>query len=229
MEQKFRGVKKTDHAWLAQIGYLGKPVHLGSFKSFDEAKAARLEAEVRLFGAVFDRREIDFHEDHAKIPLHGRGGVFHGWAMVDLGDIDLLGGIAWTLDGRGYVVGRPAGFKSPITLHRWLMVGSQKVGFAVDHIDRDKLNNRRANLRFCTQSQNTKNTSLAQSNTSGAKGVSRDVNGRWRARIWKDRVEIHLGTFSTVEDARAAYDRAAIELHGDFASPNMAETVEPSA
>lgn len=219
--QKFRGVfPHKDGGWIAKIGHQGKQVYLGMFSAFDEAKSARLDAELRLFGAHFDRREIELCDDHAKVPLHGRGGVFHGWAIVDLDDVEKVRGIAWTLDPRGYVAGRPAGFKTSTTLHRWLILDGANGGPVVDHRDGDKLNNRRVNLRQCSQADNAKNTRLGRNNTSGAKGVSQDANGRWRARIWKDRKEIRVGTFNTIEEAQTAYDKAATELHGEFASPN---------
>jgi len=165
--------------------------------------------------------KIELCSDHAKVPLHGRRGVFHGWTIIDLVDVEKVKAIAWTIDPRGYVVGHPRGSKNSITMHRWLMIGVENIEM-VDHRDRDRLNNRRMNLRACTSGGNAKNTSLAKNNTSGAKGVSLDVNGRWRARIWKDSKEIRIGTFSTVAEASAAYDRAAAELHGEFASPNSA-------
>lgn len=220
-ELKFRGVSEhKDGGFVAAIGYQGKRVYLGIFRSFDEAKEARLNAEVRLFGAHFDRREVRIQTGHAEVPLHGRGGAFHGWAIVDIADVGKVRDIAWTLDLRGYVVGRPPGFKNSTTLHRWLMFDGAKGKEVVDHIDGNRLNNRQCNLRACTAAENAKNTRLARNNTSGAKGVSLDVNGKWRARIWKDRKEIRIGTFDTIEEARAAYDKAAAELHGEFASPN---------
>lgn len=223
-DKKFRGVfQHKDGGFIANIGHRGKHVYLGMFSSFEDAKAARLKAEVDLFGATFDRREMELCDDHAKIPLHGQRGKFYGWAIIDLDDIHVAS-TAWTIDPRGYVVGRPEGFQNSITLHRWLMLGAEKVEVTIDHRDRDKLNNRRTNLRICTQGENAKNTSIPTNNTSGAKGVSQTPGGRWRARIWLDRVEIHIGTFDSVEDASAAYDRAALDLHGEFASPNKAET-----
>lgn len=219
--QKFRGVSPhKDGGFIAKIGHHGKQVYLGMFSMFEDAKSARLDAELRLFGAHFDRREIELCGDHAKVPMHGRGGVFYGWALVDLDDVWKVRDVAWTLDPRGYVAGRPAGFKTSTTLHRWLILDGVPGKEVVDHIDGDKLNNRRSNLRVCSQSENSKNTRLGRNNTSSAKGVSQDANGHWRARIWKDRKEIRIGTFDTVEEAKAAYDKAARELHGEFASPN---------
>ncbi|MDT4872900.1 AP2 domain protein [compost metagenome] len=108
-------------------------------------------------------------------------------------------------------------------MHRWLVLGREKGG-GVDHRDGNKLDNRRGNLRQATQGQNAKNTRLARNNTSGFKGVSRTAEGRWRARITVDRKEIRLGVFGTPEEAAAAYDKAAKQMHGEFASPNAGTT-----
>jgi hypothetical protein len=227
MGMKFRGVSHhKDGGWVAYISKNGTRVHLGLFPDFDNAKKARTDAEISLFGAIFDRREIEVHKDCAKIPLHSRGGVFRGWAVIDLTDLEIVKSIAWTIDPRGYVVGRPSGHKNSTTMHRWLMFGTESAQMVVDHRDRNKLNNRRTNLRLCTQSENSKNSKIPKNNTSGAKGVSLDVNGRWRARIWKDMKEIRIGTFGTVEEAKTAYDNAAHKLHGEFASPNYSAEVQ---
>lgn len=214
---RFRGVTThKDGGFVANIGHKGGKVYLGWFQEFEEAKSARLDAEVRLFGATFDRREIEVDGDVAKIPLHGQRGVFKGWALVDLADLPLVENVAWTIDPRGYVVGRPSGARNNVPLHRLLMPAAE----TVDHCSRDRLDNRRANLRDCTQAQNTRNTVLSKNNTSGAKGVTQTPKGRWRARIWVDRKEIHIGTYDTKEAAQSAYDAKARELHGAFASPN---------
>jgi hypothetical protein len=224
MEQKFRGVYvHKDGGWTAAIGHEGKNKYLGWYRVFDDAKQARLIAEVELFGAVFDRREIQALEDHALIPLHGRKGVFYGYAEIDLQDLDDVRDIAWTLDPRGYVAGRPPGFKTSTTLHRWIIFGAAKGG-GVDHASGDRLNNRRSNLRIATHTQNMRNTRLKVTNSSGFKGVTTTAEGRWRARITVDRVEIRLGNFDTREEAAAAYDAAARLHHGEFASPNGASS-----
>lgn len=220
MEQKFRGVYvHKGGGWTATIGHEGRSKYLGWHRDFDDAKQARLAAEVELFGAVFDRREVELRPDHALIPLHGQKGVFYGYAQIDLADLDDAQGIAWTLDPRGYVAGRPPGFKTSTTLHRWIIFGAARRG-AVDHVSGDKLNNRRSNLRIATPTQNARNTRLARNNTSGFKGVSETAEGRWRARITVDWIEIRLGNFDTREQAAAAYDAAALIHHGEFASPN---------
>lgn len=224
-ENKFRGVHPHNDksGFVATIGHEGKSIYLGIFKDFESAKGARIEAEVRLFGSIFDRREIEVCANGARVPLHGRSGVFYGWAIIDLRDIGRVKDIAWTIDPRGYVAGRPSKSKSSVTLHRWILIDGDSEVSTIDHVDGNKLNNKRCNLRQCSQAENSRNTKLAKNNSSGFKGVSLNASGKWRARIWKDWKEIHLGTFSTIEDAVSAYDKAALELHREFASPNIRE------
>lgn len=214
--KKFRGVHKhSDGGWVVTLGQ----EYLGYFREHATAIASRIQAEIDKYGQPFDRREIEISEDHAKIPLHGRRGVFYGWAIVDLSDLPLVEPIAWTLGTNGYAVGRPAGHGGAIAMHRLIMHGVEKGG-VTDHASGDKLDNRRSNLRECTPKQNARNTRMSKNNTSGAKGVRATENGKWQARITVDRKEIHIGNYATIEEASAAYDAAALMMHGEFARTN---------
>ncbi len=99
-------------------------------------------------------------------------------------------------------------------------------GMVVDHINHDGMDNRRANLRPATYSQNL----YHRKNRSGAKyskykGVSwKKHNRKWEARIGFEKKEIHLGYFRSEIDAARAYDRAAKKYHGEFASLNFPES-----
>ena len=104
-----------------------------------------------------------------------------------------------------------------ILMHRLIM--NAKQGQLVDHKNRNGLDNRRENLRLCTQSQNLHNRPSI-GGTSKYKGVSK-VGNRWRSYIWKNYKRTHLGYFSSEEDAAKAYDKAAIKLIGDFAYLNF--------
>jgi hypothetical protein len=96
-------------------------------------------------------------------------------------------------------------------------------GELVDHRDGDGLNNQRSNLRKCTHAQNMQNRIVRQSNnTSGFKGVTWDKgHNKWRSMINKDNKRSHLGYFTCLIKAAKAYDRAAKELHGEFARTNF--------
>lgn len=91
----------------------------------------------------------------------------------------------------------------------------------VDHINGKKDDNRISNLRLATHAQNNRNRPAQANNTSGFKGVRQTAHGTWNARITVDHQEIHIGNYQTIEEARAAYDAAALMHHGDFASPNL--------
>ena len=89
----------------------------------------------------------------------------------------------------------------------------------LDHRNMNRADNRFANLRIATSSQNKANT-LAQSNSkSGIKGVSFDkVNNLWRVNITKDGKTKNLGRYPTLEEAAAVRRKHAIELFGEFAN-----------
>lgn len=85
----------------------------------------------------------------------------------------------------------------------------------IDHIDRNGLNNLRSNLRLATNGQNIANRELSIVSRSGFRGVRQSPNGRWVAKVAAN----HLGTFDTIEEAVAAYHKAAKERWGEFYNP----------
>ncbi len=113
-----------------------------------------------------------------------------------------------------------------IHLHRLLM--NCLKGLVVDHIDHNKKNNKKQNLRICTQEQNLKNQKKPKSNTSGFKGVvfdnwgfQRNLKKCWVAQIRVDYKNIKLGRFLTKLEAALMYDTAARHYFGDFADVNF--------
>ena len=100
----------------------------------------------------------------------------------------------------------------------WLMATKTDPGeFEIDHIDGNRQNNAICNLRLATRLQNNKNTKIRKDNASGYKGVTYAKDRKkWRAVIYANKKNIHLGYFETAELASIAYCNAAKELHGDF-------------
>jgi hypothetical protein len=109
-----------------------------------------------------------------------------------------------------------------IKMHRVIM--NAPIGMEVDHIDRDGLNNQKANLRLCTQTENQRNKSLYRNNSSGYRGVK--ANGRnWQSEIRVNGQGIYIGTYKTKVEAAQAYDLAAKKYHKDFANLNFPEAI----
>lgn len=137
-------------------------------------------------------------------------------ALIDEADRALVEGHSWYLDKQGYAAGRPIGRAvTTLHLHLWRSSGGSR-DVQVDHVNVDRLDCRRANLRAATPSQNLCNRKRGASNTSGAKGVSRH-GARWRAAIGVAGKMLHIGVFPTVEQAAEAYAIAATMFHGDYA------------
>jgi hypothetical protein len=129
-----------------------------------------------------------------------------------------VGEKAGCIENTGYV--RIRLFRRIYCAHRlaWLyMTGEWPVDF-VDHINGARADNRWANLRAATKSQNMSNSRRIASNTTGLKGVSRAGN-RFRASIQINGQARHLGSFRNAEDAHAAYLAAARQNFGEFANP----------
>jgi hypothetical protein len=97
----------------------------------------------------------------------------------------------------------------------------------IDHINRRKDDNRIANLRECTSAQNQANRRANKNNSTGYRGVSfhRKI-GKFHAAIRVNWKPIHLGYFSTAEEAGAAYDAAAITYYGEFGKKILDKTPE---
>lgn len=87
----------------------------------------------------------------------------------------------------------------------------------IDHIDRNKHNNRWSNLREANRAENSVNRKVPSNSSSGVTGVTfYKANGRWRAHIKVKDKKMSLGYFKTLEEAAAARKMAEVKYFGDF-------------
>lgn len=115
------------------------------------------------------------------------------------------------------------GKNKTIAMHRLILNAPN--GMFVDHINHDPLDNRRANIRLCTPAENTRNR-RPQKNGSGYKGVRYKKNQNlWEARIRLNGKRRSIGYYATAVRAAIAYDKAAREMHGEFAHTNFNDGV----
>lgn len=120
---------------------------------------------------------------------------------------------SWCISKTGYAVARVN--NKTVKLHRIIM--DLKPREICDHINGNKLDNRKSNLRKCTPHQNSFNCGIAKNNTTGATGVSAAPKGRWRARIMVDRKEICLGYYASFAAAALARRHGEKKYFKDYA------------
>jgi HNH endonuclease len=149
----------------------------------------------------------------AEIPLVNGRGV----AIVDDEDYERVVALgSWRLHSAGYAYtgGAPKSLDPEGTLmHHVVLPPTPGDGGVTDHINRNKLDNRKANLRRVTQVENVQNSVTRSDNTSGVRGVTWDAaRQQWQARISVRGKVVHLGRFDTLAQAEGAR-RAAEERH----------------
>lgn len=158
------------------------------------------------------------------IALKGKNGLGK-FAMVDEADFDYLNKFSWWLGANGYVYGRIDSSRKMVLMHRCILATNK--GMEVDHINSDRLDNQRSNLREATRQEqlfNCKKRSNAV--TSIYRGVSLDrKKNLWIAQIKKKNdngvsKNFYLGAFKHELDAVLRYNIAAIDLFGEYAKIN---------
>ena len=160
-----------------------------------------------------------------KIPLT-RG----KYALVDNEDFEYLNqwkwhttklGYAIRTDSKGIVGGKPK--NSVVYMHRVIM--DTPKGFVTDHINSNKLDNRKKNLQVCKQGMNVAKKSNQSNNTSGYRGVTFNKRkGKWMARFTLGNKTWFLGYHLNPEYAAKLYDKTASRELGRFAVLNFKET-----
>lgn len=141
-----------------------------------------------------------------------------GRTLVDDEDFDELSKINWQHDTHGYAAHGILRDGKHIYQKMHYFILEQKEGLQVDHINRDRLDNRRANLRYATRSQNTANA--IRPNSHGYRGVRKDCN-TWTASAQMHGKRTYVRGLKTLEEAALAYNELSTKLHGDFAVLNV--------
>jgi len=159
-----------------------------------------------------DPNEIILHENHAEIVIYDRKQNEKARVKIDLEDIGKVSVFKWHMSARGYI---QTNSQNKLKLHR--LINSTPEGLFTDHINGDKLDNRKCNLRTATRSQNGMNRCLHSNNTSGVTGVYLEKNtGLWRVSIKVNSELIIIGRFSVKADAIKARRAAEMEYFGEF-------------
>jgi hypothetical protein len=141
--------------------------------------------------------------------------------FIDEQDLELLLSRAWVVVGSGNSRTKYLRFRGT-NFHRVVMGVDNSPGISIDHINHNGLDNRRANLRIATNSENQCNSMKRDQRCSSQyRGVHFEKRTqKYKSEIYKDGKKHGLGSFSCEIDAAIAYNEAAIRIHGEFACLN---------
>lgn len=157
---------------------------------------------------------VETKTNYAEVILRNTYADEVGRTFVDLEDIELIKNYKWYLTGSGYAMTRMSKNKQ-LFLHRLIM--NPKKDKVIDHINGDPLDNRKENLRICTQSENLLNRKLSKNNTTGVAGVKYDKHRKsYVARITVEGKEIYLGQYSTLQEAKKIRFEAEKKYFGEY-------------
>ncbi len=156
-----------------------------------------------------------------KIKLYGRDGIGK-FALVDDEDFESLNKFRWFVhikSNNNNLYCRTGMNKTTFPMHRFVL-GLKDPSIFVDHINGNGLDNRKSNLRQCTNQQNLMNRGKQKNNTTGYKGVCFYKN-KYMASICYNGKSYHLGMYGTPIEAAKAYDNKAKEFFGEFGRYNF--------
>lgn len=154
--------------------------------------------------------EIIVEGDIAKIICYRKGEAYE--VLIDAEDVDRVKDRTWSLS-HGYCVSvRP----TQIMLHRCIMNAPKNM--VVDHINGNKLDNRKSNLRICTHRQNSYNTKLERNTKSGRVGVNwYERDEKWTVFIYIEGKQTYLGLYDNLDEAIKVREEAEAKYFGEYA------------
>jgi len=162
---------------------------------------------------MYSKNEILVYDDYCKIIIRNKHGRCIGQAIIDREDYFKVTNIKWTITNTGYATGHNPETNQTVLLHNHLI--TRKKGLVVDHINRNKMDNRKENLRLVTYSENMMNRFLDKRNTSGATGVYWYKNRkRWVAEMRYEKQRFYCGSSEDFTEAVKMRQEKEIELLG---------------
>ena len=219
---------KESKKWKVHIVINKKQVTIGRFKDYNDAVAARKAAEDEHYGE-FARRTEPIIEEYVAPPesrdplpylwyMFGYGEVYcvpltqDEYAIIDVCDYDKVKDHRWFLTAQKYAGTNING--TGVLLHRMIM--NNPSGMLVDHINGDRIDDRRCNLRLASALENSWNTKAKNSSSTGYKNISK-IKNSWQVMLRINGLSTYLGRFPTLEEALEVRNAAYREHRGEFA------------
>ena len=180
-------------------------------KHYAKGLCSKHYTQMRRYGKIIDRTKYDkndiiLYNNYAEVIIYNKECEEVARMLIDIDDIERVSQHKWFFTGHGYIVN-----SEHQKIHRFITHCPQDM--EVDHINHNKLDNRKENLRICEHQENTYNKGICSTNTSGVTGVTWDkLRNKWIAHI-KGK---NLGRFNTKEEAIKVRKQAEIEYFGEF-------------
>lgn len=174
--------------------------------------------------SIFDANEYEITSEGVWIYTFNRRNEPSGKFLIDLDDLEEVLKHKWRFWQNSYFTGNT----KPISIHRFLMNPNKEE--VVDHINGNRQDNRRQNLRVITQQKNLINRAILSNNNTGIAGVWFDKNrNKWCAEIRMDGIKCYLGRYENKEDAAFARYIAELKLFKEFRSTRNDSILIPLA
>ena len=137
--------------------------------------------------------------------------------FIDIEDVEKIDKYTWNINSTGYARTEIGGRKNKISIMMHRLIMNAKDGEVVDHINHNTVDNRKKNLRICSQKDNVRYARVRTDNISGVTGVGYTKReGKWRARIHVNGSDIGLGYYNNFEDAVTARLDGERKYFGEF-------------
>lgn len=168
---------------------------------------------------IYTPNEIIKYDNHAEIILYDKYGKEINRALIDLEDIDKVKNFKWCINPQGYAIcSKGIDNKKYIRLHHYIFTNPNEDNLFIDHINRNRLDNRKSNLRIVSKADNNKNLSLRTDNNTNIIGVCYDnERNKWISQLKLDGKRILFKRYNNIDDAIIARLKAELKYLGEFA------------
>lgn len=141
------------------------------------------------------------------------------FALVDDDDYERINKHRWCLSD-GYAMRKITVNGKSVSERMHRVINNTPEGFSTDHVNTNRLDNRKENLRTCTKAQNGMNRVAQKNNKLGIKGVCQ-LGNKFIAQISINKKRTYLGIFNNADDAQSAYKNASIKFFGEYRRNNI--------